>query len=108
MRKQRLIVGMIARIKVGALPTDVVTGRVSRISREDVFEMIFTLRIDGVRSSAGARLPEVPERIPVIHFRDALALVERGEAERDAGQCPQEMRNGQRSAKAFEKVRHGN
>jgi nondiscriminating aspartyl-tRNA synthetase len=34
--------------------------------------------VDAVRSDApeaGARLPEVPERIPVIHFRDALALV---------------------------------
>jgi nondiscriminating aspartyl-tRNA synthetase len=34
--------------------------------------------VDAVRSEAaeaGARLPEVPERIPVIHFRDALALV---------------------------------
>ncbi|TQM35143.1 aspartate--tRNA(Asn) ligase [Pseudonocardia cypriaca] len=34
--------------------------------------------IDAVRggaAEAGARLPEVPERIPVIHFRDALALV---------------------------------
>jgi nondiscriminating aspartyl-tRNA synthetase len=34
--------------------------------------------VDAVRgeaAEAGARVPEVPERIPVIHFRDALALV---------------------------------
>jgi nondiscriminating aspartyl-tRNA synthetase len=34
--------------------------------------------VDAVRgeaAGAGARVPEVPERIPVIHFRDALALV---------------------------------
>ncbi|HLU53835.1 MAG TPA: aspartate--tRNA(Asn) ligase [Pseudonocardia sp.] len=38
--------------------------------------------VDAIRTEAGAaarvagsRLPDVPERIPVIHFRDALALV---------------------------------
>jgi nondiscriminating aspartyl-tRNA synthetase len=39
--------------------------------------MVNTIRTEaaGAVDRSGARLPEVPEHIPVIHFRDALALV---------------------------------
>ncbi|WP_219416578.1 aspartate--tRNA(Asn) ligase [Pseudonocardia nigra] len=47
------------------------------VLREVLAGMLEAIRTDvpDAVAPAGARLPEVPERIPVIHFRDALALV---------------------------------
>jgi len=48
----------------------------------EVLRDVLTGMVDAIRTDAGAavdragaRLPDVPERIPVIHFRDALELV---------------------------------
>jgi nondiscriminating aspartyl-tRNA synthetase len=49
-----------------AMLRDVLAGMVDSIRSEAA----------GAVERAGGRLPEVPERIPVVHFRDALALVD--------------------------------
>lgn len=48
------------------------------VLRQVLAGMLDTIRSEaaGAVERAGARLPEVPERIPVIHFREALALAE--------------------------------
>jgi nondiscriminating aspartyl-tRNA synthetase len=47
------------------------------VLRDVLAGMVDTIRAEaaGAVDRAGARLPDVPERIPLIHFRDALALV---------------------------------
>ncbi|GAA5112719.1 aspartate--tRNA(Asn) ligase [Pseudonocardia adelaidensis] len=47
------------------------------VLRDVLAGMVGTIRAEAAQAveRAAARLPEVPERIPLIHFRDALALV---------------------------------
>jgi nondiscriminating aspartyl-tRNA synthetase len=48
---------------------------VVEVLRRAIASMVDAVTEGGAADLAGARLPQVPERFPVVHFRDALAVV---------------------------------
>lgn len=74
---------------------------VIQILHHAIAGMVDAIAAGGAAARAGARLPQVPERFPVVHFRDALRIV--GAAADEPDLAPEH----ERALGAWAQQRHG-